>query len=141
MDHKEAVSALNAVLNFYPDSYQDEGQLTVIIHDGEQYRIGLSLALNPVSDQHRVLVLELLFDPMPFFRLTRATKKAIKKLSKQTWKESSIDVSVGQDANGFVTCLMRRTYPYPVETQQLHLDNAKMSALAMVVFQVISNSQ
>lgn len=141
LDHKEAVSVLNAVLNFYPDSYQDEGLPTVIIHDGEQYRIGISIAPNPVSEMHRWLVLELLFDSMPFFRLTRATKKAISKLSKQTWKDSDIDVSVGQDAVGFVTCLIKRTYGYPAETQQIHQDNAKISALAMVVFQVISSSQ
>jgi len=141
LNHNEGLSVLNSILNFYPDSFQVEGRPTIVIHDGEQYRIAISMAIHPMSKEHRVLVMELLFDSMPFFKLTRATKKAIKNLSKVTWKESSIDVSVGQESNGFVTCLIRKTYAHPVEIQQVHLDNANMSALAMVAFQAISNSQ
>jgi hypothetical protein len=141
MNHKEAVAVLNSVLDFYPESIQDGDLPSVIIHDGEQYRIAISLAIHPRSDQHRVAVLELLFDPMPFFRLTRKTKKVIKKLSGVTSKESSIQITVGEDPQGSLECLVSKVYWSPVDAEQIHLDNGKMSALAMVVFQAISDSQ
>lgn len=141
MDHKEATAVLNAVLNFYPESVQDGTLPSVIIHDGEQYRVAVSLAIHPRSEQHRVAVLELLFDPMPFFRLTRSTEKAIKKLSKVATKDSDIQVTVGEDAQGSVECLISKIYWSSVPAEQIHLDNGKLSALAMVAFQAISDSQ
>lgn len=141
MDHKEAVAVLNSVLNFYPESYQDGEQLSVIIHASEQYTTGITLAYHPRSDEHRVIILELVFAPMPFFRLNGGTKRAIKKLSKATSEESSIQVEVGQDQRGFLQCVISKTYWAPVDPEQVDRDNAKMAALAMVAFGVIKDSQ
>lgn len=141
MNHQEAVAVLNSLLNFYPESYQDGEQLSVIIHASEQYTTGITLAYHPRSDEHRVLVLELVFSPMPFFKLNGATKRAIKRLAKSTSEESSIHVEVGQDQRGFLQCVMSRTYWAPVEPELVDRDNAKMSALAMVAYQAIKNSQ
>jgi len=141
MNHKEAVGILNAVLNFYPDSYQDGKELSVIIQSNEQYTVGATIALHPRSDEHRVVVLELVFSPMSFFRLTRSTQKAIKKLTKKTSEESSIHVAVGQDQRGSVQCVISKTYWATVDGQQVDSDHAKMAALAMVAFGLIKENQ
>lgn len=141
MNHKEAVAVLNSVLNFYPESYQNGEQLSIIIQSSEQYTTGITLAYHPSSDEHRVLLLELVFTPMFFFRLNGGTKRAIKKLSKTTSEESSIQVEVGQDQRGYLQCVIRKTYWAPVDPEEVDRDNAKMAALAMVAFGVIKDSQ
>lgn len=141
MDHREAVAVLNSVLNFYPESYQNGEQLSVVIYASEQYTTGITLAYHPRSDEHRVLVLELVFAPMPFFRLNSGTKRAIKKLSKITFEESSIQVEVGQGQRGSLQCVISKTYWAPVEPEQVDRDNAKLAALAMAAYGVIKESQ
>ena len=141
MNHKEAVDVLGSVLKFYPDSYQDGEELSVIIQSNEQYTVGATVAIHPRSDQHRVVVLELAFRPMSFFKLNKPTQKAIRKLAKKTSHESSINVEVGQDERGSVQCLIRKIYGSAVDSNQVDLDHAKMAALAMVAFGLIKESQ
>jgi hypothetical protein len=141
MNHEEAVEILKTVLNFYPDSYQNGEELSVIIQSNEQYTVGATVALHPRSDEHRVVVLELAFRPMSFFRLNRSTQKAVKKLTKKTSEESSVHVAVGQDQRGSVQCLISKTYWAPVDGKQVDFDHAKMAALAMVAFGLIKESQ
>ena len=141
MEHEEAVAVLNSVLDYYPASYQHGEELSVIIQSNEQYTVGATVAIHPRSDQHRVVVLELAFRPMSFFKPSRATMKAIKKLTKKTSQESSITVTVGGDEHGSVQCLLSRMYLSAVDGERIDLDHAKMAALAMVAFGIIKDTQ
>ena len=139
MDHKQGFESLNSVLNKYPDSYQQGEHPTVVIFDSEQYVVALSMALHPFSDDHRVLVLELVFNSLPFFKYDISTKSVVKRLNKKVVSREGFEVKIWQES-GHLGCGIGKSYYSPIDLEMLERDRAIVSALALVVFQALSNA-
>jgi hypothetical protein len=139
MNHSDGFKSLNAVLNKYPGSYQQGDDPVIVIWDSEQYVIRVSLYGHPYSEAHRLLALELVFSPFPFFALNSARKRALKRLNKNEEASKDFSISASQNQSG-LNCLISKVYTKEIDLDELEQDRLYISMLAMLVFRVLSDA-
>lgn len=139
MDRAEGTQSLNAILNKYPDSYQQGLEPTIVITNNDEYGIVVALAMHPYSSEHVVLVLELAFQSLPFFSYNFSTKRAIKAVNKKIASKKGFEVQIGE-RNGKFQCLIHKIYYGPIDLEELERDQAEISVLAMLVFTALKET-